>query len=716
MIIFILFLILLVVAPIQAQDNNDTVELKDSHVNTYTDLNEKFNQSEPGSTVSLNENYSYDSNVDESLSDGVVLSKNMTVVGHDNACIDGNNSARLVTIESNCSVVFENITFRNGFSNSSGGAIYLKTNSSLVLKNCLFENNKVYNSNGGAVYASRLTNLEIYNCEFSNNTSIRVSNLVWEEFKQGMGSAICQSIGSNMTLVDSVFRKNNAYLSTILLISYLEGDYNISTLFIGNCLLENNTSFSSGVVYLDELGQGEIINTTFKNNNITDHSGVLVLDACVSALLENCLFDSNSAVNGGSIHIKVFEGFPANVSIINTTFSNNRAAQQGGAIYSNSGIIDIINSTFENNSCSGNGGAILTKKGLIQIFDSKFINNSAENGGALSLNSNVTINNVTFIDNSASVKGGAVYSKLNAVAVINSTYLGNSAPVAGNVYGAFNANVTQSGSYWGEVTLSIRLESPWDMSLAQKIKLKFSGTKSHTSGWYKTNNYGILTYKLPKSLIPGKYTVTITMESGICFVNSKTIKVTRAPVKLTAKKLTTTYKSGKVFKIYVKNSKTKKPINGAKLKLKVYTGKKYKTYTLTSDKNGLIKFKTSILSVGTHKIEITAGNTNIKLSKVKTSIKVKKASAIISAEKIVKKPSKIKITVKNKASGNPIKKNKFTVKVHTGKEVKTYKIKTDSKGILKISTKKLKKGSHKIDVILKSGKYSINKRIKVKIK
>jgi predicted outer membrane repeat protein len=98
-------------------------------------------------------------------------------------------------------------------------------------------------------------------------------------------------------------------------------------------------------------------------------------------LLENCLFDSNSAVNGGSIHIKVFEGSPANVSIINTTFSNNRAAQQGGAIYSNSGIIDIINSTFENNSCSGNGGAILTKKGLIQIFDSKFINNSAEMEG-----------------------------------------------------------------------------------------------------------------------------------------------------------------------------------------------------------------------------------------------------------------------------------------------------------------------------------------------
>jgi hypothetical protein len=60
MIIFILFLILLVVATIQAQDNNDTVELKDSRVNTYTDLNEKFNQSEAGSTVSLNENYSYD--------------------------------------------------------------------------------------------------------------------------------------------------------------------------------------------------------------------------------------------------------------------------------------------------------------------------------------------------------------------------------------------------------------------------------------------------------------------------------------------------------------------------------------------------------------------------------------------------------------------------------------------------------------------------------
>lgn len=705
--------------PIQAQDLNGTDDAtaeSQAPIGTYTDLSNMVNDTPNGSTLNLSDSYCYNSTQDELLVDGVVISKNLTVVGKNNTYIDGNGLARGFFIDSNCSVILENLTFKNGFSQNNGGGIYLSSNSTLTLINCRFIDNSVYNSNGGAIYAHMATNVLINNSYFFNNTSIRESDLEWEEFKRGMGSVICQSIDSNMTLIDSVFKSNRAYLSTVLLVSYTSDIYKISTLFIKNCLFENNTSFSSGVVYLDELGRGEITGSVFRANNITDHSGVLVLDASVSALIRDCLFDSNSAINGGAMHIKLFNGSQANVSIADCNFSNNRVSQQGGVIYSNSGIVDITNSSFTNNSCAGNGGAILAKSGSINITDSRFVNNSAEYGGALSLTADyLYMSNVSFISNTAKLKGGAVYSKTERINVSNCTYENNAAPACSDIYGAFYANVSVSSSYFDDMVLTIKLDSPWQMPLNESIKVKFTGSKTYTAGPFRTDSNGTLTLKVPLSINVGKYSLSITMDSGVCFVSS-TINVVKAPCKVTVSKLTTTYRSGKVFKIYVKNSKTGKPVKSAKLKLKVWTGKKYKTYTLTSDKNGLVKFYTSKLSVGTHKVEITSANGNIKLSKVTTYIKVKKAKGKISYSKTVKKPSRLKVTIKNRASGNPIKKNKVTVKVYTGKQIKVFKIKTNSKGVIKVKTSKLSKGRHKVSVSLKNSCYDIYKKFYVKIK
>ncbi len=718
--VFTILFILLIIAPIQANDlnNTDNSTIIDEHVEvkTYTDLNNQINDSQDNSVLDINESYKYSSG-DESLIDGVVISKNITLKGNNKVYIDGNSTARLITIEANCNVVMENITFINGFSSNSGGAIQLKNNSSLIINNCIFINNQVYNSNGGAINAQNETYVEIHNSYFFNNTSIRESDLEWEEFKKGMGSAICQSIGSRLALFDSTFENNKAYLSTILLVSYTSGVYNISSLLIQNCLFNNNTSFTSGVVYLDELGQGEIIDSIFTNNNITNHSGVLVLDASISALVKNCLFDSNSAVNGGAMHIKLYEQYQANVTILNCNFTKNRASQQGGVIYSNEGIVKIINSTFTDNLCFGNGGAIITTRGSINITNSYFRNNSAEYGGALSLKmEDIYMDNVTFVENNANIKGAAVYSKAEWVNVSNCIYVDNISPNGDQVYGAFNAEVTPLSLYWDDVKLSIQLSSVWQMPLNQKVKLKFIGSSNYTTAWFNTTEKGVLNLKVPLNLKVGKYTLAISMVSGVCYVNPATINVIKIPSRVYVNKLTTTYKSGKKLKITIKNYKTKKELKGIKLKIKVWTGKKYKTYTLKSDKNGAVKFDTSKLSVGTHKIEITSTNTHIILTKKISSIKIKKASGKLSYSKKVKKPSKIKITIKNKASGKAIKKNKFTVKVYTGKKFKTVKVTSNSKGVIKISTKKLSKGNHKVIVSLKNKCYSVYKKFTVKIK
>ena len=62
-----------------------------------------------------------------------------------------------------------------------------------------------------------------------------------------------------------------------------------------------------------------------------------------------------------------------------------------------------------------------------------------------------------------------------------------------------------------------------------------------------------------------------------------------------------------------------------------------------------------------------------------------------------------------------IAKVKVKVKVYTGKKAKTYKVKTNAKGVAKLSVKKLKVGKHKV-VITSGDKYVTAKKAKTTIK
>ena len=67
------------------------------------------------------------------------------------------------------------------------------------------------------------------------------------------------------------------------------------------------------------------------------------------------------------------------------------------------------------------------------------------------------------------------------------------------------------------------------------------------------------------------------------------------------------YRKNGLFKISVKNQ-NKKPLKKIAVKVKVYTGKKAKTYTLKTNKKGIATLNTKTLKRGTHKVEITSAN------------------------------------------------------------------------------------------------------------
>ena len=612
-------LVLLLIGSVHAEDGNDTVgndtEINEIPVKTYSELNNQVNITEDQSVINLTDSYKFNQEYDENLTDGIKISKNLTLVGKNNVSIDGSYVARGLLIGANCNVVLENITFKNAYSLSSGGAIYVGQNSTLTINNCIFESNKVYNSNGGAIYGQSGTNIVIHNSEFCNNTGKRVSKLPWKEYKKGMGSAICMMIGTSLKLYDTIFRDNIGYLTTILIVTWDDVNTNQSTLYVKNCLFENNTARSNGVIYLDEFGIAEIVDSIFRDNTVTYYGGTVVFDTANSALVKNCTFEGNSAVNGGAIYINSYSPeCRSNVKIIDSSFNNNKVDGYGGVIYSKYGVTDIANSLFDNNVALKNGGAIYSKIGSINISDCRFTSNVADYGGALLLKSDVNkVVDSDFVKNEALVSGGAIYSSMDNVYSSGCSYSKNSAPKANNVYGIFYAQVTKYTALSGYVKLKIVISSPWKMSLSQKIKIKLKG---YTSKWLKTDSKGQLTFTVPKKISVGKSTISFTMDNGFCKINEYIYK---DPGQITIKK-------------------------------------------------------------------------------------------------IGKKPSKLKVTIKNKYTKNLIKKTNFVVKVYTGKNFKKYNLKTNSKGIFNIDVKKLSKGNHKIIFYLKNQKYYINKKVNVKIK
>ena len=177
-------------------------------------------------------------------------------------------------------------------------------------------------------------------------------------------------------------------------------------------------------------------------------------------------------------------------------------------------------------------------------------------------------------------------------------------------------------------------------------------------------------------------------------------------ISLSVSKLSTTYGSGKYFKVKVIDSKAKKPVANVKLILKVYSGKKYKKITAATDSNGIAKYYASNLGIGSHNVTINVKDSKKFSSKMKySSIKISRAKLKISAPKITayyKESKKYNIAIKNRESKKPMKNIKVVIKVFTGKKYKKYSLKTDKKGIVGFNMKSLSKGKHNVVINIKS--------------
>ena len=414
-ILLIMSLILFIsIAGVSAEDLNQDISLMQSpDGGTFAELQDKINNVDEGSTIKLENNYTYE----DSFKDGyITISKNITVDG-DGHTIDAKSASGIFNINA-AGVVLNNINFVNAVSdNGVGGAIY--STDTLSINNCIFTDSIA------PIYSE--SDLTVINSTFKGNVN------------DYNGGAIYSS--GSLTVKDSVFTGNVANYGSGGAI-YAAGD-----LTVANCNFDDNDilrwdyegSAFGGAIY--SSGVSKISDSTFTNSTCAIYS------VCNMEVTNSRFKDNDNEYGGGAIYSE------GNLGISNSIFEDN-VADIGGAVYSE-GKLTVSNSVFSGNFAE-DGGAIFFV-GSATVKDSNFTYNTAHwlGGGAIYANGDLSVNSSNFIANDASDWdhqgniGGAIYAS-GPLNVTHSSFINNT---GGDIHGNAN-NAIYGYAAYADITYS----------------------------------------------------------------------------------------------------------------------------------------------------------------------------------------------------------------------------------------------------------------------
>ncbi|HLM60034.1 MAG TPA: choice-of-anchor Q domain-containing protein, partial [Pyrinomonadaceae bacterium] len=322
----------------------------------------------------------------------------ITAPGANLLTVSGNNAVQIFFVNTGDTAAISGMTLTAASNNNGGAGVDNRGN--LTVTNVAFTSN-FGNNGGGAISNSGTTS--VTNSSFNQNSS------------NGSGGAI--SNNGNLTVTNSTFTSNTGAFGGAI----FHGTN--GTVMISGCAFTNNISNGGGAT---GNGGGAIINIGSGTITVSD-----------STFTGNSVQTTGVGPSGGAIRNRF-----GTMNITNSTFSNNTAANGGGAI-DNGDIMSISGSTFTGNSASGpnaqqsgqgSGGAISSTGAQMTINNSVISGNSAVNhgGGVYITTSTVNINNTTVSHNVANTNndlygdGGGVWIRAEGrVTVTGSTISSN---------------------------------------------------------------------------------------------------------------------------------------------------------------------------------------------------------------------------------------------------------------------------------------------------
>jgi hypothetical protein len=248
--------------------------------------------------------------------------------------------------------------------------------------------------------------------------------------------------GGTLNATNSTISGNYAY-------RYGGGIFNNGgTLNVMNSTFSGNSALNGGGIFNDDGGSVTLANSIFSGNGLAGSFGGGIFNLVGDVTLTNSTFSDNRAARGGGI----FNDDDGSVTLADSIFSSNTAGGDGGGITNVGGAVTVTESTFSDNSAP-EGGGIYNYAATLNVTDSTFSGNSADYGGGI-LNGwgMLSVANSAFSANNASYSGGGIYTyggTAKVTTVTNSTFSGNSADGGGGIFVDGNTATVTNSTFWG---------------------------------------------------------------------------------------------------------------------------------------------------------------------------------------------------------------------------------------------------------------------------
>ncbi len=347
-------------------------DLKETDDGTFTALQNKIDSALENSEITLENDYAYDDNFRSGK--GVNFNKSLTVNGNGHA-IDGRNISNTFQASGPIRLVFNNLSFINGYSDAEGAFSSLDVDY-LEFSDCVFSNNN--GTIGSAVSLCRARQVIFNSCTFNQNRALQ-------------GGVI------NLKDVDS------------LIVS--------SSNFTNNTLIDDGITSKGGVFHLESVNDAKFDSSYFYYNIASLGGALYALNS--NLCLDYCNFTYSVGEYGGAAYVQ-----DSNITINSSDFNVSLATLSGGAFYSVGGNLKITNSSFASSRAVDSGGVACSLNSTLSILSSRFMSNSAAEGGAFSTTyGNIHVNDSWICDSI----GDAIFSKMPEISIFtNNVFINNS--------------------------------------------------------------------------------------------------------------------------------------------------------------------------------------------------------------------------------------------------------------------------------------------------
>ncbi len=337
-------------------------------------------------------------------------------------------------------VTIERSTVAFNTSGGDGGGIYVTDDGDLIITNSTIANNSATGDGGGIFVADTTTDsttvFTLTDSTVDNNsadgtggihiegvsaptiTNATISNNTSTNGAGGLSyNAPLANFGTiTLTITNTVFDDNDSTNATGGIVNAAGNNASNTTVIVmNNSTIQNSDGAAVGAIFNEQRGTLNITRSTITANNATGTGSNGVGGALNNrgqvTILESTLSNNSATVYGGAIVNRPNATLTINRSTLSGNTNSGGSALGGGAIMNNGGTLNIDTSTISGNSTSSVGGGIANLvlsavNGLVTIRSSTIANNGAVNGGGVyNETSTTSLQNTILADNTASGSG-----------------------------------------------------------------------------------------------------------------------------------------------------------------------------------------------------------------------------------------------------------------------------------------------------------------------